>query len=87
VTGYTTAVAAKAGDGLEIFATGLGASSPTVVPGLVFSRNYPTSSTPTVIIGGTAATVLYWGLIGAALYQIMSYVDPSSGISVGARGR
>jgi uncharacterized protein (TIGR03437 family) len=38
--------------------------------GLVFSGAYATTRTPTVTIGGTAATVLYCGLIGAGLYQI-----------------
>ena len=65
-----TGAAAKPGDVLEIFATGLGATATVVSPGLVFSGAYPTTATPAVAIGGTNAAVLYAGLIGAGLYQI-----------------
>ncbi len=70
VSGYTTAAAASPGDVLEIYATGLGATTTAVAPGLVFTGSYPTSATPTVTIGGTAAVVSYSGLVGAALDQI-----------------
>jgi uncharacterized protein (TIGR03437 family) len=70
VIGYTTAAAAKAGDVLEIFATGLGATTTAVAPGLVFSGAYATTDMPAVNIGGKPATVMYSGLIGAGLYQI-----------------
>jgi uncharacterized protein (TIGR03437 family) len=70
LAGYTTAAAAKPGDVLEIFATGLGATSPAVAPGLVFSGAYATAAAPAVSIGGQPATVLYSGLIGAGLYQL-----------------
>ncbi len=63
-------VAARPGDVLELFATGLGATTTAVSPGLVFSGAYATSATPTVTIGGTAAQVSYAGLVGAGLYQI-----------------
>jgi uncharacterized protein (TIGR03437 family) len=69
--------AAKPGDVLEIFATGLGATTTAVPAGLVFSGAYATTSTPAVAIGGQTATVSYSGLIGAGLYQINLTV-PSS---------
>ena len=70
VLGYTTTAAAKPGDVLEIFGTGLGATTPSVASGLVFSRAYSATSTPTVTIGGTAAAVSYCWLTGAGFYQI-----------------
>ena len=76
-SGYATAAAAKAGDVLEIFATGLGATAAAVAPGLVFSGNYPTTATPAVTIGGVPAAVSYSGLIGAALDQINLTVPAS----------
>jgi uncharacterized protein (TIGR03437 family) len=69
-SGYTTAISAQPGDVLEIFANGLGATAPSVEPGTVFTGSYPTASSPTVTIGGTAAPVSYAGLVGAGLYQI-----------------
>lgn len=72
---------AKPGDTLEIFATGLGATTAAVAPGLVFSGAYPTATTPTVAIGGSNAAVLYAGLVGAGLYQINLTVP--SGLAAG----
>jgi uncharacterized protein (TIGR03437 family) len=77
VSGYTTAAAAAPGDALEIYGTGFGATSTGVLPGLVFSGAYPTVNSPTVTIGGSPATVLYCGLIGAGLYQI-NVIVPSA---------
>jgi uncharacterized protein (TIGR03437 family) len=76
-TGYSTAAAAKAGDTLEIYATGLGATSTSMAPGLVFSGAYACASTPTVTIGSATATVLWAGLTGAGLYQINLTVPAS----------
>jgi uncharacterized protein (TIGR03437 family) len=75
--GYTTATAAHPGDVLEIFATGLGASTPSVAPGLVFSGAYPTAAPPSITIGGAAAELSYCGLVSAGLYQVNLTV-PSS---------
>jgi uncharacterized protein (TIGR03437 family) len=69
-SGYVTAAAARPGDILEIYATGLGATTPPVAPGLVFSGAYPTTAMPAVTIGGSTAEVSYCGLVGAGLYQI-----------------
>ena len=62
--------AVKPGDVVALFGTGLGPTSPSEPAGLAFSGAYPTTTVPAVTIGGTAATVLYCGLIGAGLYQI-----------------
>lgn len=70
VSGYTTAAAAKPGDILEIYGTGFGPTTPSATPGLVFTGAYPTTNDVTVTIGGSAATVLFAGLVGAGLYQI-----------------
>ena len=65
-----TGAAAQAGDVLEIFGTGFGATSPAAVPGLVFTAAYPATNAVTVTIGGEAAPVSFAGLVGAGLYQI-----------------
>ncbi len=78
VSGYATAAAANPGDILEIYATGLGATTTSVDPGLDFSGTYYTSATfPTVTIGGTQADVLWSGLVGAGLFQINITVPAS----------
>jgi len=71
-----TGAVARPGDILELYATGLGATSTTVGAGLVFSGAYPTTETPQVSIGGTGADVSYCGLVGAGLYQINVTVPP-----------
>jgi len=74
----SAAVPARPNDVLEIYATGLGATSPVVAPGLVFSGTYYSSVvTPTVTIGGVNAPVSFAGLVGAGLYQINVTVPPS----------
>jgi uncharacterized protein (TIGR03437 family) len=70
VTGFSVSASAKPGDVLEFFATGLGATSTPVAPGLVFSGAYQTVGTPSVTIGGVVATVLYCGMVSEGLYQI-----------------
>ena len=63
---------ARPGEIVEIYGTGLGAVSPSGVTGATASRLSSTTLTPTVTIGGTAATVLFSGLNpgAAGLYQI-----------------
>jgi uncharacterized protein (TIGR03437 family) len=69
---------ANPGDVLAVYATGLGATTPSVAPGLVFSGTYAvTASAPTVTIGGTTAAVSFAGLVGAGLYQINLTVPTS----------
>jgi uncharacterized protein (TIGR03437 family) len=74
---------AKPGDILSLFATGLGATTIPVAPGLVFSDSYSTAATPTVTIGEALAHVSYSGLVGAGLYQINLAVP--SGLPDGAQ--
>jgi len=69
----------RPGDVLEIFATGLGPTTPAVAPGLVFLGANPTVTLPTVGIGSASAAVSYCGLIGAGLYQINLTVPASLG--------
>ena len=61
----------KPGDVIEIFAVGLGATSPAVPPGTVASAAASTG-TAVVTIGGVAASVSYSGLAPgfAGLYQV-----------------
>jgi uncharacterized protein (TIGR03437 family) len=67
--GYQT-LAAKAGDTIELFATGFGPTSPTVPPGTQFVGAAPTTSPVSVLINGTSVTPTFAGLSGAGLYQI-----------------
>jgi uncharacterized protein (TIGR03437 family) len=61
---------AKAGETLELFGTGFGATSPAVTPGVVFSGSAPLVTPATVTIGGAPASVTYSGLVGTGLYQL-----------------
>jgi uncharacterized protein (TIGR03437 family) len=75
--GYSTSASARPGDVLSIFATGLGATTPAVAPGLVFSGYDANTTFPTVTIGGITAPVSASGLTGAGLYQINLTVPAS----------
>jgi len=78
ISGYVMAAAARPGDVLSLYATWLGAVSPTIAPGLVFSGTYAdTTSSPTVTVGGTTAVVSFAGLVGAGLYHINLTVPTS----------
>jgi uncharacterized protein (TIGR03437 family) len=50
-SGYATAAAANPGDVLELYATGLGATTTPIPPGLVFSGAYPTETLLTPWLG------------------------------------
>jgi uncharacterized protein (TIGR03437 family) len=76
--GYQT-VAAKAGDVLELFGTGFGPTSPTVLPGQPFSGAAPTTNPVTLQINNLTVTPLFTGLSGAGLYQINLTVPASLG--------
>jgi uncharacterized protein (TIGR03437 family) len=65
-----SSVSAKAGDTIELFGTGFGATSPAVTPGVVFQGSAPLVGTATVTIGGVNAVVSYAGLVGTGLYQL-----------------
>ena len=67
--GYAT-VAAKAGDTIEHFSTGLGPTSPAIPAGQVFSGTAPTTNPVNVLINNVSLTPMFAGLSGAGLYQI-----------------
>jgi uncharacterized protein (TIGR03437 family) len=67
--GFRT-VAAKAGDVVELFAVGLGPTTPVVQPGQTFSGAAPTDSAVSLSINGHAVTPSFAGIIEAGLYQI-----------------
>ena len=67
--GYPT-VAAKAGDIVELFATGLGPTNPSVAAGSAFSSAAPTANPVSVLINGTSVSPAFAGLSSAGLYQI-----------------
>jgi hypothetical protein len=69
--GYPT-VAATAGDVVELFAVGLGPTTPTVSAGQVFSGSAPTNNPVSLLINGTSVTPFFAGLTEAGLYQIQS---------------
>lgn len=60
---------AKAGETIVLYATGLGATSPSQ-DGLVVTTAVPTATQPTVTVNGVTATVTYSGLTSAGLNQI-----------------
>jgi uncharacterized protein (TIGR03437 family) len=80
-SGYTTVAAAKAGDVIEIYGTGLGPTNTTATAGLVFTGAYPTTNPVTVTIGGISAAVSFAGLSGPGLYQIN--VTVPAGVAAG----
>jgi len=67
--GYKT-VAATAGDTVELFGVGFGATNPHVPAGQAYSGAAPTISPVTVYINGTAITPSFAGISEAGLYQL-----------------
>jgi uncharacterized protein (TIGR03437 family) len=67
--GYPT-IAAKAGDTIELFALGLGPTSPAVSAGQAFSGAAPTSSPVTLLVNNVGVPPTFAGLVSAGLYQI-----------------
>jgi uncharacterized protein (TIGR03437 family) len=76
--GYPT-VAAKAGDQVELFAVGLGPTSPTVPSGRPYSGAAPTTTPVSLVINNVSVTPSFAGLSGAGLYQINFTVPPGLG--------
>jgi uncharacterized protein (TIGR03437 family) len=72
-------VAAKAGDTLELFAVGLGATTPPVQAGQPFSGSAPTVNPVTLLINNTTVTPTYAGMTSAGLYQINLTIPPGLG--------
>lgn len=76
-SGYSSSAAAKPGDVLELYGTGLGPTQTSVDAGLVFTGAYETTNPVTVTIGGIQAPVSWAGLVGPGLYQINVTVPTS----------
>ncbi len=84
----TTAAPATAGDIVQVFCTGLGATTPAVASGSVtpsanLTEPSVTNATVTATVGGTAATVKFAGLAPGyvGLYQVN--VQIPAGVAVG----
>jgi uncharacterized protein (TIGR03437 family) len=67
--GYST-VAAKAGDTVELFAAGLGPTSPAIPAGQALSDAAPTTNPVKLVINSVSVTPSFAGLSSAGLYQI-----------------
>ena len=67
--GYPT-VAARPGDQVELFAVGLGPTTPVVHAGQVFSGAAPINDTLTLFINNIAVTTTFAGLSSAGIYQV-----------------
>jgi uncharacterized protein (TIGR03437 family) len=67
--GYAT-VAARAGDVVELFATGLGPTDPVVPAGKPYVGAAPVTGTVSLRMGNQDVTPGFVGLSGAGLYQI-----------------
>jgi uncharacterized protein (TIGR03437 family) len=67
---------AQPGESIQIYATGLGATTPTVPSGQLVAAPAPLSDITQlhVTIGGAAATVQYAGIVAPGLYQINAMV-------------
>jgi uncharacterized protein (TIGR03437 family) len=64
------AVAAKAGDTIELFSTGFGPTTPAVPAGQPFSGAASTTNPVTLRINNVSITPTFAGLSGAGLYQV-----------------
>jgi uncharacterized protein (TIGR03437 family) len=78
--GYPT-VAAKAGDSIELFGTGFGPTTPSVLAGQAFSGAAATTNPVTVRINNLTVTPSFTGLSGPGLYQLNLTVP--SGLGTG----
>jgi uncharacterized protein (TIGR03437 family) len=70
-TSATFTTPAAPGETIVLYGTGFGATSPSIVPGIVTDKTYTLSPTPTATLGGIPATVGFGGLIAgfAQVYQ------------------
>jgi uncharacterized protein (TIGR03437 family) len=66
------AAPAAPGETIVIYGTGLGATTPALVPGVLPSDAFPLATPPQVTIGGDPATVSFAGVVAGAagVYQI-----------------
>jgi uncharacterized protein (TIGR03437 family) len=76
--GYST-VATKAGDIIELYATGFGPTTPAVAAGQAFSGAAPAANQVTLRINNVNVTPSFAGLSSAGLYQINLIVPPGLG--------
>jgi len=69
----TPTAPAHSGDNLFLYAVGLGATNPAVATGATPTANDPTTTLPTLTVGGVSAKVAFAGLpagFGDGIYQI-----------------
>jgi uncharacterized protein (TIGR03437 family) len=64
----------KAGDTVLLFGTGCGATNPVTPADSLVTTAAPVSETPTLTIGGKAATVSFAGIVGSGLCQINAVI-------------
>jgi uncharacterized protein (TIGR03437 family) len=76
--GYRT-VAAQAGDEVELFAVGLGPTSPAVPAGKSFSGAAPTTGAVRLLINNVSVAPSFAGLSSAGLYQLNLSIPLNSG--------
>jgi uncharacterized protein (TIGR03437 family) len=74
------AAPAAPGEAVVVYCTGLGATTPALVTGVLPSDAFPLAALPQVTIGGAAATVSFAGVVAGAagVYQIDVQVPPSA---------
>ncbi len=61
---------AKPGEVIQLYATGLGPTSPMYPDGQLLTMAYPLPALPQVTVGGQTAVVQYAGLVSPGLYQV-----------------
>jgi uncharacterized protein (TIGR03437 family) len=78
-----TSRSAKPGDILQLYANGMGATTPAPPSGVVLNTAYSLDdlSRVKVTIGGKPATVLFAGLVASGLYQVN--VQVPAGVATG----
>jgi uncharacterized protein (TIGR03437 family) len=72
-------VAAKAGDTVEVYAVGLGATNPAVAAGQAFQRVAPAVNPVEIFVNGVEVTPTFAGMTGAGLHQVNSVVPAGVG--------
>jgi uncharacterized protein (TIGR03437 family) len=79
--GGTASRSAKAGDVLQLYANGLGATTPAAPSGVVLNTAYPLDNLArvSVTIGGLPAAVQFAGLVYSGLYQVNVQVPTGVG--------
>ena len=74
------AAPAAPGETIVVYGTGLGVTSPALIPGVVPADAVSLATLPAVTIGGSAATVTFAGVVpgAAGVYQINVQVPSSA---------